>query len=65
VSLSNTFQNYHDRFTREGKIHSVINPAYKRALADSILYYESGKWISRGGTDGATTARRDRRVKKK
>jgi hypothetical protein len=65
VTLSNTFQNYHDRFTREGKIHSVINPAYKKALADSIRYYESGKWIGRVGTDGPATAGRDRRVKKK
>jgi hypothetical protein len=65
VTLSNTFQNFHDRFTREGKIHSVINAAYKRALADSILYHESGKWVSRGGTDGLATAGRARRIKKK
>ena len=65
VSLSNHFLNLHDEFSREGKIHSVINSAYKKALADSILYYESGKWTSRGGTDGLSTAGRDRRVKKK
>jgi hypothetical protein len=65
VTLSNTFQNFHDRFTREGKIHSVINAAYKRALADSILYHESGKWVSRGGTDGLATVGRDRHIKKK
>ena len=65
VTLSNTFRNYHDRFSREGKIHSVVNAAYEKALADSILYRESGKWTSRAGTGALAAERLDRGVKKK
>jgi hypothetical protein len=55
VTLSNLFRDYHDRFLREGKIHSVIDPAYKQALADSLLYFQAGKWTSRAGTKPASS----------
>lgn len=49
VTLSNTFKNLHDEFLREGKVHTTPDGAYKKALADAILYYRDETWAGASG----------------
>jgi hypothetical protein len=54
VTLSNIFQNLHDKFLRQGKVRSGLDAGYQRKLMDSILYYEAGKWIPAPAWNAAT-----------
>jgi hypothetical protein len=47
VTLSNDFLNLHEEFSRAGKVRSIIDAAYKKALKDSLLYFENGRWVGR------------------
>jgi hypothetical protein len=47
VTLSNDFLNLHREFFRAGKVRSIIDSAYKKALKDSLLYFENGRWVGR------------------
>jgi hypothetical protein len=64
LTLSNYFMNLHDKFSREGTVHSVIDDRYRRNLADSLLIYKSGVWTGGPAVGGIETARLNGRISK-
>ena len=44
VTLSNTFRNYHESFSRKGLVLPVPDADYRNSLRDSLLYYGNGRW---------------------
>jgi hypothetical protein len=64
VTLSNYFRDLHEKFSKLGKVVGVPDDRYRQTLADSLLYYKSGKWIRRPGPDGIETARLNRGLRK-
>ena len=47
VTLSHFFLNLHGEFAGAGKVRSVPDDRYRRALGEALLYYEGGEWVGR------------------
>ena len=44
VNLGNDFKNLHEKFRLEGKVRSVPDDAYRKALGNAILYRQGDAW---------------------
>lgn len=53
VGLGNDFKTLHERFRLEGKVSSVPDEAYRKALGESILYRTNGTWTARPASAGS------------
>ena len=53
VGLGNDFKTLHERFRLEGKVSSVPDEAYRKALGESILYRTNGTWTARPAAAGS------------
>jgi hypothetical protein len=47
VNLGNDFKNLHEKYRLEGKVRSVADDAYRKALGQAILYRQGDAWVSR------------------
>jgi len=47
VNLGNDFKNLHEKYRLEGKVRSVPDDAYRKALGDAILYRQGDAWVTR------------------
>ncbi len=47
VNLGNDFKNLHEKYRLEGKVCSVPNDAYRKALGEAILYRQGDAWAPR------------------
>ncbi len=53
VNLGNDFKNLHEKYRLEGKVRSVLDDAYRKALGEAILYRQGDAWVTRSGPAGA------------
>jgi len=53
VNLGNDFKNLHEKYRLEGKVGSVPNDAYRKALGEAILYRQGDAWAPRPAPDPA------------
>ncbi len=47
VNLGNDFKNLHEKYRLEGKVRSVPDDAYRKALGEAILYRQGDLWVTR------------------
>ncbi len=53
VGLGNDFKTLHERFRLEGKVSSVPDEAYRRALGEAVVCRRNGTWASVSRASGA------------
>ncbi|MCK7540085.1 MAG: hypothetical protein MZV63_58855 [Marinilabiliales bacterium] len=49
MTLSNFFMNRHQEFRLAGKVRSVPDDAYRKALGEAIQYRQGDAWAPRPG----------------
>jgi hypothetical protein len=46
VICGHSYANYHDELVKQGKISSVLDEAYEKALIDGVRYYDGTGWTA-------------------